>query len=140
MTDEREVLVVRGQEQMRCRLRWTLLPDRTYRLVLGGPTGVVDVIGRDLFAALQDIRRMLEHGGWVIAVQGARVDSHPSGMVRDMLGARRVYILQKGRHVAREHLVDIFAEAEVSQIGTVDEQVEFYRLWRNSRAATPSPD
>ncbi|BCJ66253.1 hypothetical protein GCM10009779_65810 [Polymorphospora rubra] len=83
---------------------------------------------------------MLEHGGWVIAVQGARVDSHPSGMVRDMLGARRVYILQKGRHVAREHLVDIFAEAEVSQIGTVDEQVEFYRLWRNSRAATPSPD
>ena len=78
--------------------------------------------------------------GWAIAVQGSRVDTYPSGMVRDMLGARRVYVLQMGRHVAREHLVDIFAEADVRQIGTVDEQIEFYRLWRISLAATPAPD
>jgi hypothetical protein len=61
-------------------------------------------------------------------------------MVRDMLGARRVYVLEMGRHVMREHLVDIFADADVEQIGTVEDQIEFYRLWRISRAATPPPD
>jgi hypothetical protein len=136
---EQNVLMVRGSERVWCPLRWEQLPDRTYRIVLESPEEVVDVIGRDLFAALQDVRRTLEPGGWAIAVQGARVDTYPSGMVRDMLGARRVYVLQMGRHVAREHLVDIFAEADMQQLGTVDEQIEFYRLWRIRRAETPPP-
>jgi hypothetical protein len=137
---EENVLIVRGEDRVRCALRWTQLPNRTYQIALESPEGVVDVVGRDLFAALQDVRRRLEASGWTIAVQGARVDTYPSGMVRDMLGARRVYVLQMGRHVAREHLVDIFAEADPQQVGTVDEQIEFYRLWRIRRAVTPPPD
>jgi hypothetical protein len=137
---EQDVLMVRGENQRWCALRWMQLPDRTYRIVLDGPEGVVDVVGRDLFAALQDVRRRLEHSGWIIAVQGSRVDTYPSGMLRDMLGGRRVYVLEMGRHVERAHLVDTFAEADVQQIGTVDEQIEFYRQWRIRRAATPPPD
>jgi hypothetical protein len=137
---KQDVLMVRGQERVQRTLRWLQMHDRTYRITLDSPAGLVDATGRDLFAALQDVRRALEGGGWVVAVQGSRVDTYPSGMVRDMLGGSRVYVLQMGRHVDREHLVDTFARADVTQIGTVDEQIEFYRQWRMSRASTPSPD
>src|SRR5262245_58352460 len=103
---EQNVLMIRGPAPEWRVLGWTQVPDRNVRIVLDGAEGAVDVVGRDLFAALQDVRRSLEHSGWIIAVQGSRVDAHPSGMVRDMLGGRRVCVLEMGRHVAPERLVD----------------------------------
>jgi hypothetical protein len=94
-----------------CALRWWMNPDRTYSINLDGPDEPVACTGNDLFQVLQEIRQELEPRGWLIAVQGARKDAYPTGMVRDMIGARRVYILRVGQQVKREHLVDIFAEA-----------------------------
>lgn len=137
--EDRRVLLVRGDEQVTCRLRWDSLSDRSYRLIIEGPAGVVDEVGADLFDALRNLRRKLELDGWLIAVQGARVDAYASGMVRDMLGARHVYLIQIGRHVAREHLVDIFAEADKRYLSTLEEQAEFFERWKVSRAETPPP-
>jgi hypothetical protein len=107
-------------------------PDRTYSINLDGPDEPVACTGNDLFQVLQEIRQELEPRGWLIAVQGARKDAYPTGMVRDMIGARRVYILRVGQQVKREHLVDIFAEAAADSLGTVEQQTNYYREWRLS--------
>jgi len=119
---------VRGQERRECRLRWARRGN-SYWVALDGPDGYLEAADRDLFEALASVRRRLEVSGWLIAVQGARRDTFPSGMVRDMGGARRVYVLEPGRPVAREHLVDIFADADPADLGTVEEQERNYRDW-----------
>ncbi|WNV87489.1 hypothetical protein [Umezawaea sp. Da 62-37] len=113
-------------------LKWHLRADRTYLINLDGPVGPVIGCGNDLFQALQVIRLELETSGWLIAVQGARKDAYASGMVRDMIGASRIYILRTGQQVEREHLVDIFAEAPPDSLGTVEQQKSCYRDWRLS--------
>jgi hypothetical protein len=129
---QRDVLVVRDSEQLSCSLKWAMRPDRTYWIVLDGPVGTINGAGNDLFEALQEIRRELELRGWLVAVQGARKDTYPTGMVRDMIGARRVYVLQLGSNAEREWLVDIFADADVESLATVEQQKDYYRDWRLS--------
>ena len=126
------VPLLRDQERVMCALSWQMKPDRTYSIHLDGPDGPLARTGNDLFQALQQIRQELESGGWLIAVQGARKDAYPTGMVRDMIGARRVYILRAGQQAEREHLVDIFAEAAADSLGTVEQQTNYYREWRLS--------
>jgi hypothetical protein len=126
------VPMIRGSERVTSTLRWELRSDRTYTIDLDGPDGRVTGNGSDLFQALQEIRSELEPRGWLIAVQGARVDAYPTGMVRDMIGARRVYILRVSQQAQREHLVDIFAEAAADSLGTVEQQKNYYRDWRLS--------
>jgi hypothetical protein len=126
------VPIVRESERVMCALSWQMHIDRTYSISLDGPEGPIAGNGSDLFQALQEIRLELEPRGWLIAVQGARKDAYPTGMVRDMIGARRVYILSLGRQAAREHLVDIFAEAAANSLGTVEQQKNYYRDWRLS--------
>ncbi|TCO55918.1 hypothetical protein [Actinocrispum wychmicini] len=126
------VLVLGGPEPVTCALTWRSYPDCSYSIDLDGPAGPVAARGRDLFQALQEIRLELEPGGWSIAVQGARKDTYPSGMVRDMVGARRVYVLHTGRDMAKEDLVNIFAEAAAAALGTVEQQKNNYQEWRDS--------
>ncbi|MCE7002416.1 hypothetical protein LWC34_06155 [Kibdelosporangium philippinense] len=126
------VLVLRGQVRVMSALTWQRHCDRTYRITLGGPDGPVTASGNDLFEALQQVRLQLEPRGWSIAVHGARNDTYPTGMMRDMNGAQRVYVLRLGRHVHRAHLVFIFHEAAVESLGTVEEQKAYYRDWRLS--------
>jgi hypothetical protein len=135
VTDEEQELGVsmfRGRERVVSTLRWQVSSDQVYSISLDTPDGLVAGGGSDLFQALKEIRLVVEPQGWLIAVQGARKDAYVSGMVGDMLGARRVYILQAGRQVGRAHLVDIFAEAAVESLGTVEQQKAFYREWRLS--------
>jgi hypothetical protein len=132
---EFSVSMFRGRERVVSALRWQMSSDQVYSISLDGPDGPDGPVaggGSDLFQALQEIRLEVEPQGWLLAVQGARKDTYASGMVRDMLGARRVYVIQAGRQAERAHLVDIFAEAAVESLGTVEQQKAFYREWRRS--------
>lgn len=132
--EELDVLAVRQHEQRRVRLRWGRDDQVTYWITLDDPDGGTEQTGTDLFEALIAVRRQLAHGGWRLAVQGARTDTYPSGMLRDMNGARKVYVLELGLPSSRDHLVDIFADADPAAIGTVEEQRGHYTAWRKSQA------
>jgi phage tail tape-measure protein len=66
----------------------------------------------------------------VVAVQGARRDTYPSGMARDMGGGMQVYVTRPGRHARREDSVKTLDDAPPDQIATVDQQREFAEAWR----------
>jgi hypothetical protein len=84
--------------------------------------------GRDLFDGLQQIRRRLEPQGWYPLCNGARIDCYPSGMSRDMGGARAVYELTIGK-AGRFPLVGLFERAPPEKVGTVAEQDSYYQRW-----------
>src|SRR5215831_6769220 len=76
---------------------------RDARLSLAAPDiGLsIEASGRDLFAALQQLRLQLEPLGWIPLCNGARVDCYPSGMARDMGGGASVYVLSAERSPGR---------------------------------------
>jgi hypothetical protein len=73
----------------------------------------------------------LEPDGLMIAVQGARRDTYPSGMARDMGGGMQVYVMRAGRRARREDLVETLDNASADQLATVDEQRAFAEAWRD---------
>jgi len=89
--------------------------------------------GRDLFDALQQLRRQLEPQGWYPLCNGARVDCYPSGMARDMGGARSIYALAIGQ-AGRPALVGLFEPAPPEKVATVADQDAFYQRWLASRS------
>lgn len=75
----------------------------------------------DAFEALSAVRLELERHGWLLGVEGARVDVWPSGMARDQGGGLRAYRLRRGRSPRSEDVVDVFAPA-TEHLATVAEQ------------------
>ena len=132
--NEQSVMLVRGDEFDHCRLQWwrdvSQARDR-YTLQLSYRHGLVSGDGPDMFEALVQVRRQIEANGWLIAVQGARRDTYPSGMARDMGGGEKVYILRSGEQTRLEDLVDTIASADPSIIATVDQQEEYWESWRS---------
>jgi hypothetical protein len=117
---ERQVrLSCRGAESTAV-LRWWQDGPYDYGVALDGPAGEVVGRGPDLFEALVEVRRQLEPVGCLVAVQGARRDTYPSGMARDMGGGAQVYVLRPGKP-ARER-VGTFDDAPVALLGTVEQQ------------------
>lgn len=86
--------------------------------------------GDDLFDAMRALRVQLESRGLLLMCAGARVDAWPSGMSRDMSRARRVYINRIGQ--PSQNHVDIFAECDADQVGTVEAQQKHYDSWVKS--------
>ena len=76
------------------------------------------------------LRKQLEGAGFRLLCAGARRDAYPSGMARSMGGARKAYIFELGKPATE--LVDIFAEAQPEQVGTMDEQQRFRQQWMTS--------
>lgn len=71
--------------------------------------------------------------GWLqgdVAVQGARRDTYPSGMLRDMGGGRRVYVMWAGQLARQEDVARTLDDAPPDQIVTVDQQREYVEAWR----------
>jgi hypothetical protein len=89
---------------------------------------MLEAQGRDLFDALQHVRRLLEPLGWYPLCNGARVDCYPSGMARDMGGAHAVHELKIGQ-AGRPPLVGLFEPAQADKVGTVAEQDAYYQRW-----------
>lgn len=69
-------------------------------------------------------------GPLVQAQEGARRDTYPSEMARDMGGGMRVYVMQPGRRARREDLVRTLDNASADRLATIDEQRAFAEAWR----------
>jgi hypothetical protein len=136
---DRDVTVIRDSRPEPTRLRAWLDghdgPMPSYRVELaarlGNYTCPYTATGPDMFEALVRLRRQLEPDGMMLAVQGARRDSYPSGMARDMGAGMQVYIMQAGRRARREDLVQTLDNAPPDQLATIDEQRAFAQAWRD---------
>ena len=135
---DRDVTIIRSGHNELTRLRGWLDgwdgPVPTYRIELvvriGNYASPYTATGPDMFEALVRLRRQLEPDGLAVAVQGARRDTYPSGMARDMGGGMQVYIMRPGLPGRREDLVRTLDDASHGQIATVDEQRAFAEAWR----------
>ncbi|MFD4910609.1 hypothetical protein [Kitasatospora purpeofusca] len=109
---------------------WKLQPkeEPTFEIKLVSPNGAIwTAAGEDFFEALKSVRLQIEPLSYLLLCNGARVDAHPSGMLRDMTGGSALYIL-KMKRVPRER-VFIFDRAEADAVGTVADQRDFYQAW-----------
>jgi hypothetical protein len=136
---DRDVAVIRGGQLEQTRLRGWLDgrdgPVPTYRIELvtrlGNYTCPYTATGPDMFEALVRLRRQLEPDGLMVAVQGSRRDTYPSGMARDTGGGMRVYVLRPG--LPGRELVKTLDDAPPDQLATVDEQRAFNKAWLAER-------
>ncbi|MEU2431128.1 hypothetical protein ABZ611_16725 [Streptomyces sp. NPDC007861] len=120
-------------EPASCALRWWVddaqpLP---YGVEAAGPWGAARAYGRSLFDALRDVRRELEAADWLLAVNGSRPDVHQSGMLSSS-GSDLAYELRPGMPVDPGALVNLFADASVDAVTSVDEQAAAYTRWLES--------
>ena len=89
----------------------------------------VQADGHDPLDALQQLRKQaLEPLGWVPLCNGARVDCHPSGMLRSMSGGTSTYVLsgRKWLRLRPRPVVGIFEPAAKESVGTIEEQEAFW--------------
>jgi hypothetical protein len=80
----------------------------------------------DAFEALCQIRLELDREGWLLAVEGSRVRSYPSGMARDQGGGLVVYRMEDDAPVTRDSVRGIFEPVDVAECGTVVEQLAYF--------------
>lgn len=78
--------------------------------------------GPDLFECLKEARKSLEEQGLLLCCQGARPMVFPSGMGRQMSNGRLAYPLRRDPPLTDLDLVDIFAPAPYSEVGTIEDQ------------------
>jgi hypothetical protein len=86
----------------------------------------------DYFECLIKLREIFEKRKWILLCNGSRYDVFPSGMARDMGKGLKAYKLEMGKPAKIEDLVNIFEEAEIEKIGTIEEQKEYYKKWVES--------
>jgi hypothetical protein len=131
--DDTEVLLARADErqhaQLRCWLDGYDGPRPHYRIELLLGHDRFTATAMDVFESLVRLRNQLEPHGWLIAVQGARRDTYPSGMLRDMGGGTEVHVLRPGQKTSEDDVVETLAEAEIEQLGTVAEQQAHWAAW-----------
>lgn len=86
----------------------------------------------DIFGCLFNLREFLEEQGWNIVCYGSRIDSYAFGLARNMGGGARVYQLEMGIEPTRDNLTWILEKTDVRSVGTIREQLEYYKKWLNS--------
>jgi hypothetical protein len=121
-----------GVERCSVSVVSTATPGLCKLSLLDGPLPGVFGEGSDLFVALRELRTKIEEFGHRLLCNGARIDSWPSPMSRDMGRARKVYLTRLGRATTRSDLVDIFGHADPALIGTVTEQENYHDEWMAS--------
>lgn len=92
----------------------------------------IEVQGNDLFECMKNMRRHLEGASILLLCNGARIDSYPSQMSRQMGRAGMVYITEFGKQTTQECLVNIFDPAPRDKIGSVEAQREYHDDWLRS--------
>jgi hypothetical protein len=101
-------------------------PDAAIRLRRSDGS-VEDVTASDLFECLIKVRLLLESHGLLLCCQEARPNVFPSGLNRQMSNGRLAYPLRRMPPLTDDDLVDIFKPAEPSEVGTVEQQMDFVR-------------
>ena len=84
----------------------------------------------DYFEALRQVRRDLDHLGVLVLVNGARVDAWPSGLQSQQKGGRGLYLTGSPDALERGQ-VRLLDPAELSEVGTVQEQDIAHERWVN---------
>jgi hypothetical protein len=119
-------------------------PVPTYRIELATSVGKYispyTATAPDMFRALVRLRRQLEPDGLTVAVQGSRRDIYLSGMMADMHGGTKVYVIRPGLPTRFEDLVQTLDDALPDQAVTVAEQGAFLEAWlaeRNEQLQRP---
>lgn len=122
-----------GEEFIDSLLEWTLGPNDA-RVSISRPDGpTYESCQSNLWECLLEIRGACEPLGVRICINGCRSDCYPSGMGIQMGGGRQVIIRTMGEQVTDlAAVVETFAPAELSQVGTVNEQEAYYRAWLSS--------
>ncbi|MBE9040923.1 hypothetical protein IQ235_09040 [Oscillatoriales cyanobacterium LEGE 11467] len=119
------------QEYSNCRI--TIYENDRERLILEFEHKLLDkqkFQANDFFDCLCDLRLFLEKERYFILCNGARVDCYPSPMARDMGMGLKVYQMKMGQKAQRTtDLLKTFDRAEISQIGTVEEQRTYFEKW-----------
>jgi hypothetical protein len=77
----------------------------------------------DIFGSLIQARLELEHKGFLLCCQGARPNVFPSGMLKQMNDGRVAHALD--HPLSEDGGVDCFADADPSEVGTVEQQRQF---------------
>ncbi|PWU59138.1 hypothetical protein DLE60_17985 [Micromonospora globispora] len=95
-------------------------PEREFVVTRGDR--VWEAEGEDLLVCLVDVRQQLEADGLNLCCQGARPDVWPSGQLRQFTNGRFGYVLPSPSVGKTPEEVDLFAPADVGEIGTVEEQ------------------
>lgn len=131
------VTLVRGDERQQAVIHWAWQgrrgpSDDVYRAQLDWAGEPIDVGAADMFDALVRIRERLEPQGWLVAVQGSRLDTFPSEMQREMAGGLNVYVMRIGEPIRLGDAVETFAEADPGLLATVDAQYERAADWERS--------
>jgi hypothetical protein len=95
--------------------------------------------GFDLLECLEVLRRELEEDNLLLCCQGARPTVFPSGMTRQMSNGRLAYPLRRFPPLTDADLIDIFAPAQFSEVGTIEEQRQAVREFYQSLGVDLDP-
>lgn len=138
-TDAYETIEFRplaGGLPRRGTIGWRSGPDTRVTLnVWDGPDASAG--GIDLFEAFRVARLALEKDGFIPMVEGARSDSFPSGMARNMGEGEMTYRLIEGKSPDIADLRFLFDTADADDVATVAVQERAVALWR---AGIPEED
>jgi len=123
MTQEPTIsLTAMRNDGSRIRVDIQILNDHPAEILATLPNRSDTVSGIDFFDCLLKLRSNLESDNYLLCCQGARRDSTPSGMTRQMSNGRLVYALRSGMPTSEDDLVDIFAPAPCDEVTTIDDQ------------------
>jgi hypothetical protein len=78
--------------------------------------------GTDYLDCLSQARRQLELDGRLLCCQGARLNVHPSGQLRQFTNGRQAYVRHWEPWSEGTETVDIFAPAPAGDVATLDDQ------------------
>ena len=135
-SDSTAVTLVRGDERQEAVIHWAWqgrnVPEDLYRAQLEWSGEPIDVGADDMFEALVRIREQIEPQGWLVAVQGSRLDVFPTAMQREMAGGLNVQVMRMGEQARLGDVVETFAEADPSTLATVAAQRERAEEWMRS--------
>ncbi len=125
------VTALKGSETFSCEINFS---DAEPHRISAKIAGLFEHEGpcEDVFEGLCDIRRKLSPMGIKLLCAGARRDVYPSGMARQMSGGVVAYRLKMGSPAQRPDVVRIFDAAEADEVGTVEEQADYFRRWSAS--------
>ena len=92
--------------------------------------------GSDLEEALGNLRQRLDEFDALLLINRFHRDAFTSSMSRQMSGGRQCYLVEQGRPVSPEMLVDALGPASVEDVVTAEENAERVRSWILSVQAT----
>lgn len=128
--DTRRLKVVRGDG---AEETWTLTVidgDDDCLLRLEDLSGSVwEATDFTVWHALRALRTRLDPLGVRLCCQGARIDTHGSGMTMSMSDGWLVYVLPSWRSPRSRDLVDVLDPAPSRKIATVAEQARYFERW-----------